>query len=182
MLTATDRHGRRIVVRRIVPDGATLHVPIPLMDARAVQRQRAFLRDAALHKPGYAESVMGNGFGDSSERAYEAYKARLADAWRTPMRDDYDDNTTMGIQRADAPDDIQQMSLREQDVYVSAYNAFVEETPDGTEEGADEAARAAIEALGSQDSVEDAAAHLERVRDRIHEATKRRLEGAWRQR
>jgi hypothetical protein len=237
MPTATvfDRHGRRIV-SRIVPDGGRVSVAMPFMDARAVQMQRAFLRDAVLHRPGYAQSAIGDGFeatvssqrsqsaaeiarqqwinrisnqyrqtwqampssahkpkpglgdeaedGDPSERAYERYKQRLSTAWMPAHDDGYDvdDNATMGIQRADVPYDVAQMSLNRQNAYVEAWNAFVEQNPEGTEEEADEVAREAVEALGSQDSVADAAAHLERVRDRIHEATKRRLEGAWRQR
>jgi hypothetical protein len=172
MLTATDRFGRSIDIEDDdeIPSGAVLHVPVSLMDGRAVHKQRAFLRDAAprvLHAPGYVQSVMADGFAatnsnersqsaseiareayvrrisnawqamprtatrprplsydpgdaaqdsaDASEQAWQRMKARLADEWRTPARDDDpDDNATMGIQRADAPDDIQQMSLAAQ--------------------------------------------------------------------
>ena len=117
---------------------------------------------------------------DASERAYQEHKANLRDMWRgradaAQDDDDYDDNATTGIQRADAPDDIQQMSLREQDVYVSAYNAFVEQNPDGTAEEADEAARAALEPRDSA----DAAANLEAVRAAYHADYVRRISNAW---
>ena len=123
---------------------------------------------------------------DASERAYQKHKAKLQDMWcgqaEAAQDDDYDDNASMGIQRADAPDDIQQMSLARQNAYVEAFNRHMEESADDGFEEADQAAREAVEALGPQDSLADSAIHLERVRDRIHEAQKRRLSEAWRQR
>jgi len=119
---------------------------------------------------------------DPSEAAYEQYKQRLGNMWRgtvdvtAAQDDDYDDtDDIMGIQRADAPDDIQQLSLREQDAYVAAFNQHMEENPDADEEECDAAGRAAVEALGPQ----DAAADLEAVRDEYHAEYTRRISNAW---
>ena len=135
----------------------------------------------SAHKPtpGLGDAVAD---GDPVEWAYRRRSAWLEDAWRGPASqvDDVDD--MMGIQRADAPDDIQQMSLAAQTAYVSAFNQHMEENPDDGFAECDQAGRDAIEALGPQDSLADAVAHLERVRDAIHAEQKRKLSEAWRQR
>jgi hypothetical protein len=123
-------------------------------------------------KPGLGDSAED---GDPSERAYELMKQRLSDAWRGPQND-VDDNATMGIQRADVPDDVAQLSLAEQNAYVSGWNRYVEQNPDADADAADEAGREAIAALGQEDSIADA----EMRRAAANAAYVRRISEAWR--
>src|SRR5262249_12067553 len=137
-------------------------VAMPFMDARSAHVARAF-GDGLLHKPGYAQQPHKPkpGLGDAaegadpSELAYLRSKAALADRWKGSPVDDTDDNATMGITKADAPDYVQQMSLTQQNAYVSAFNQHAEENPEDGFDECDEAGREAIEAL-QEDSVEDA--------------------------
>jgi hypothetical protein len=87
-----DRHGN-VVDDDVVPEGGTLRVPIPFMDALSAPMQRAFA-DAALpavrdglgnpagHRTGF---VFGpRELTADAATAYSGFKARLADAWRSP--------------------------------------------------------------------------------------------------
>ena len=91
-----DRYGRRIEPDDgIVPDGGRVSVPFQFMDARSAHVARAF-SDGVLHKPGYAESVMGDGFAatNSHERSQSAAEAarqdwinRISNQWRRVAAD-----------------------------------------------------------------------------------------------
>jgi hypothetical protein len=104
--------------------------------------------------------------------ARDAYIARLSNAWRTPTRDDYDDNA-QGVALATAPDDIQQRPLAEQYAYVNAFNQYMEENPDADDEECDQAGREAIAAVGQDSSV------FEAVRTGAQRRYAERITNAW---
>jgi hypothetical protein len=87
--------------------------------------------------------------------------------------DDTDDNATMGITKADAPDDVQQMSLTQQNAYVSAFNQHAEENPEDGFDECDQAGREAIAALGQDSSV------FEAIRADAHKRYCDRVRDAW---
>jgi hypothetical protein len=85
-----DRYGRRLVGRRVVPDGGCVVVPLPFRDALSARTQRAF-GDGLLHRPGFAQQALGDGFAattsnersqSASEAARQDYINRISNQWR----------------------------------------------------------------------------------------------------
>jgi hypothetical protein len=111
---------------------------------------------------------------DSAEPAdaYERYKQRISNAWRTPVADG-DDNAE-GASSADLPDDIARLPLDQQQAYCAAYNQHVEENPDAEDSECDRVGRQAITALGRRD-----AATCELIRADAQRRYVQRITNAW---
>jgi hypothetical protein len=106
-----DRYGNVVEDDDIVPDGGTVRVAIPFMDALSAATRRVFRDDAlpptydgmgnpAGRRPGF---VFGPpGLTADAAAAYAAFKAWLSDAWRSPSahpgveRDNGEDNNDRG--------------------------------------------------------------------------------------
>jgi hypothetical protein len=184
---------------RICPPGGRVSVPFQFMDSRSVHVQ--------LHRPGYVQRALSDGFEattgnqraqTAAEAARTAWINRVSNQWRQAWQQmpppgahkakpglissaDTEDNAEgVSTTSENLPEDIATMPISEQLRYCRAYNQHMEENPDATEADCDEAGRTAL--AGHGDSVADAAAHLERVRQEIDIAQRRRLENAWRQR
>jgi hypothetical protein len=106
-----------------------------------------------------------------SEDAYERYKARLSNAWRTSTNDT-DDNAE-GMATPDLPDDIAALPLAQQQAYCAAYNQHMEENPEADDEECDQAGREAIAALGQDSSV------FEAIRTDAQRRYAERITNAW---
>jgi hypothetical protein len=104
-----DRYGRRLDPGdNIVPDGATVRVPMPFMDSLSARTSRAFMRDGgysplvldlmgnpAGNRPGYAipadayedyeppEYDTEDASDDPREQARQDYIRRMSEAWKT---------------------------------------------------------------------------------------------------
>jgi hypothetical protein len=109
--------------------------------------------------------------------AYELYKYRLSNAWRTPTND-ASDNAEGVSTTYDPPNDIAQLPLPQQNIYCAAYNKYMEENPDADEEECDAAGRAA---LANRDSNLDIADY-EKLRATAQQRYAERISNAWRTR
>lgn len=117
--------------------------------------------------------------------AYENFKHRLSNAWRTNSdwntptnysrdtddTDDTDDNAEGVSTTANLPEEL---PLAQQHAYCEAYNKYMEENPDADEEDCDQAGRAALPGGDS--------ANHEAIRIAAQQRYADRIANAWRQR
>jgi hypothetical protein len=103
-----DEDGRlRRKRKRVLPDGATMHVPMGFYDGRFVDRFADNSPDlTSPHRPGYRFADTHDAARLAAEQAYRERSTRLQDAWRKgrldPVRDHAPRQLTLDELRAAA--------------------------------------------------------------------------------